>query len=158
MSVTKLNLIKTAPKKANRSQLKRIKRQALAATAIGAVAVALTGLSLDHLAHGIDIVTGTSGWQSWAMAVGVDLGFVTLELAQLSAVNDKIAKQISKFTRPAIIGTMVGSACMNAFAFAAQATGYMVAPAVVLGIAIPAMIYALTRVGAALYIDCNNKG
>jgi len=30
--------------------------------------------------------------------------------------------------------------------------------AVTLGIAIPALIYALTRVGAALYIDCHMRG
>jgi hypothetical protein len=156
-NVAKL-VIKNTPKKSNRAFQKKMKRQAMAAVAIGAVSVALTGLSLDHLAHGIDIVTGTKGWQSWAMAIGIDAGFITMEIAQISAATDKLAKQISKFTKPAIVGTMVGSAAMNAFAFAASATGYMVAPAVVLGIAIPGMIYALTRVGAALYIDCHSKG
>jgi hypothetical protein len=33
----------------------------------------------------------------------------------------------------------------------------MIASAVVLGVAIPALIYALTRVGAALYIDVNTR-
>ena len=49
------------------------------------------------------------------------------------------------------------NAAMNAFAFSAQAKGFMIAPAVVLGIAIPGLIYALTRIGAALYIDCDSK-
>ena len=129
----------------------------MAGVAIGAVAIVLTGLSLDHLASGISIVTNNAGWQNWAMAVAIDLGFVTLELAQISAATDKVSKLIAKFTKPAIVGTMVGSAAMNAFAFAAQATGYMIGPAVVLGLAIPAMIYALTRVGAALYVDCDSK-
>jgi hypothetical protein len=31
------------------------------------------------------------------------------------------------------------------------------AAAVTLGVAIPALIYALTRVGAALYIDCHAR-
>lgn len=156
-NVAKL-VIKNTSKKSNRSLQKKIKRQAMSAVAIGAVSVALIGLSLDHLAHGIDIVTGTSGWQSWAMSIGIDVGFISMEIAQISAVTDKLAKHISRFTKPAIVGTMVGSAAMNAFAFAASAVGYMVAPAVVLGIAIPGMIYALTRVGAALYIDCHSKG
>ncbi len=148
---------KAPTKKSNRSMLKRMRRQAMAASAIGAVSVALVALSLDHLAHGIDIVTGTTGWQSWAMAVGIDLGFIALEIAQLAAATDKVAKSIAKFTKPAIVGTMLGSAAMNAFAFASAATGYMVAPAVILGISIPGLIYALTKVGAALYIDCHSK-
>jgi hypothetical protein len=91
------------------------------------------------------------------MAVGIDLGFVALELAQLSAATDQVRKQISRFTKPAIVGTLVGSAAMNAFAFGSQASGWMLAPAVVMGVAIPALIYALTRVGASLYIDCHSK-
>jgi hypothetical protein len=47
---------------------------------------------------------------------------------------------------------------MNAFAFAAQVVNpWMMAAAVTLGVAIPALIYALTRVGAALYIDCHGR-
>lgn len=156
-TITKFNVVK-APKKVNKALAKRMRRQALSAVGIGGVAVSLTALSLSHLAHGITIVTDAPGWEAWAMAGGIDLGFIALELAQLSAATDKVAKQISKFTKPAIVGTLIGSAAMNAFAFAAQAKGYMIAPAVVMGVAIPALIYALTRIGAALYIDCNNKG
>jgi hypothetical protein len=71
----------------------------------------------------------------------------------------KLKKQIARFAKPAIIGTLTGSAAMNAFAFAAQtANPFMTAAAVTLGVAIPALIYALTRVGAALYIDCHSRG
>jgi hypothetical protein len=86
------------------------------------VAVTLTGLSLSHLAHGVEIVTGSSAWESWAMAVGVDLGFVALEVSQL-AIGEKVRRQVSRYARPAILGTLAGSAAMNAFAFAAQASG-----------------------------------
>jgi hypothetical protein len=34
----------------------------------------------------------------------------------------------------------------------------MIAGAVALGVAIPALINALTRVGAVLYIDCHARG
>ena len=128
------------------------------AVAIGGVAVTLTALSLSHLAHGITIVTGASWWEAWAMAIGIDLGFVALELGQLATVTDKMRRQVSRFARPAIVGTLAGSAAMNAFAFAAQAASpWMIAAAVTLGVAIPALIYALTRVGAALYIDCHAR-
>jgi hypothetical protein len=58
----------------------------------------------------------------------------------------------------AIIGTVIGPAGMNAFAFAAHTTtAWMTAAAVTLGIAILALVYALRRAGAALYIDCDAK-
>ena len=119
----------------------------------------LTALSLSHLAHGITIVTGADIWEAWAMSIGIDLGFVALELAQIAVVSDKVRKQVSRFAKPAIVGTLTGSAAMNAFAFAAQTVNpYMMAAAVTLGVAIPGLIYALTHVGAALYIDCHSRG
>jgi len=125
---------------------------------VGSVAVTLTALSLSHLAHGIEIVTGCQSWEGWAMAVGIDLGFVALELSQL-AVYDKVRRQASRFARPAILGTLAGSAGMNAFAFSAQAiNSYMMAAGITLGVAIPALVYALTRVGAALVTDCHSRG
>lgn len=128
-------------------------RQKVAAGAIGAVGVTLTALSLSHLASGIALVTGSSGVESWAMASGIDLGFIALEAAQLT-VGARLLKRIDRYTRPAILGTLAGSAAMNAMAFAAHATTYATAAgAVALGLAIPALIYVLMRVGAALYID-----
>jgi hypothetical protein len=142
----------------SRRAARAIHRQAGTAAAIGAVAVTLTTLSLSHLAHGITIVTGANGWEAWAMAVGIDLGFVALELAQIATVSDKVRKQVSRFAKPAIIGTLIGSAGMNAFAFAAQTVSpWMMSAAITLGVAIPALIYALTRVGAALYVDCDAR-
>jgi hypothetical protein len=99
--------------------------------------VTLTALSLSHLAHGIQVVTAAESWEAWSMAVGIDLGFVALELSQL-AIGDKLRKQVSRFAKPAIVGTLIGSAGMNAFAFAAQAGNpWMMAAAVTLGVAIP---------------------
>jgi hypothetical protein len=92
------------------------------------------------------------------MAVGIDLGFVAMELACVT-VADKLRKAIDRFARPAILGTLTASAAMNAFAFAQDATGpAMTGAAVVLGVAIPGLIYALTRIGAAIYIDCHSRG
>ena len=51
---------------------------------------------------------------SWAMAVGIDLGFVALEASQLAAVGEKLRQKIACWARPAILGTVVGSAGMNA--------------------------------------------
>jgi hypothetical protein len=120
--------------------------------------VTLVTLSLNHLAHGIELVTGAPTWEAWAMAVGIDLGFVAIEASQIAATGEKLRKQIVRFAKPAIIGTLIGSAGMNAFAFAAQTTNlWMTSAAITMGIAIPALVYALMRVGAALYIDCHSK-
>jgi len=54
---------------------------------------ALLGLSLSHLASGVAIVTRSGERDGWLMAVGIDLGFVALELALLDAPSA---------TRPAV--------------------------------------------------------
>jgi len=146
-----------APSRKDRRAAKALRRQAGTALGVGVVAVTLTALSLSHLAHGIEIVTGCPPWEGWAMAGGIDLGFVALELSQL-AVTDKLRRKVTRFARPAILGTLAGSAGMNAFAFGAQAVNqYMMAAGIALGVAIPALIYALTRVGAALATDCHAR-
>jgi len=167
METKKLSLVKPAavtlnikePKKGCVSKSKRaLRRQAGAAIGIGFVAATVTALSLHHLADGITIVTHASGWESWAMAIGIDLGFVPAELSSILATTDKVRKAIRKYSSPAIAGTLVGSAVMNGFAFAAPADGYvMMSAGVVLGCAIPALIYCLTRIGASLYIDCHAR-
>jgi hypothetical protein len=146
------------PQRQHRKALKALRRQSVAAIAIGAVGVTLVTLSLNHLAHGIELVTGAPTWEAWAMAVGTDLGFVALEASQLAVTGERLRKQIARWTRPAIIGTLVGSAAMNAFAFATQTTNlWMTSAAITLGIAIPALVYACLRVGAPIYVDCHSK-
>lgn len=135
---------------------KALQRQAYTALGIGGVSVALTALSLDHLAQGVTIVTHTGGWQAWALAIGIDLGFIATELANLT-IPEKLRKTISCYTKPLILGTMLGSAAMNAFAFAADATGWQTYAAATLGVAIPGMIYTLTRIGAAIWIDTHTR-
>lgn len=132
------------------------RRQAFAATGIGIVAFTLTALSLSHLAHGIEIVTQAPVWESWAMAIGIDLGFIALEMATICAATDGVRKQIGKFAKPAILGTLAASALMNAFAFASSVTSWqMQVPAVCLGVAVPALIYSLVRIGAAMWLNCD---
>jgi len=128
------------------------KQQALGAVILGLVAVVLIALSLAHLAHGIELVTRSPQWEAWAMAVGIDLGFVALELAKITA-NDRTMKSIAHSLNVAIVATLVGSAVLNAFAFMAGAIGWMVYPACVMGLAIPAMIYVLAKNATAMWIN-----
>src|SRR5262245_21592511 len=101
----------------------RAKKRQTQAAAVGTVAMVLTGLSLHHLASGIELVTRAPMAEAWAMAVGIDLGFIALEAAQLCAATQAAAKAIGRWSKPAIVGTLVASAVMNALAFGAQADG-----------------------------------
>lgn len=132
------------------------------AIAIGLVTLVLIGLSLSHLAEGVQLVTGCDHWSAWAMAVGIDLAFVALEVALLLS-PEELRPSVATYASPAIKGTQILSALMNALAFASHATGTlklpgltpdfalpMIYPAVVLGIAIPMLIFALTKTATLL--------
>lgn len=150
----------SAPKSSkapSRAHARRIRRQGAAAIAIGGVAATLTALSLSHLAHGISIVTGAPAWEAWAMAVGIDIAMIGTEMTMLTTATDKVRGAIRRWANGVVVGTLSGSAVMNAFAFAGAAVGWMIGPAIVMGLAIPALIYALTRICATLYIDCSAK-
>jgi hypothetical protein len=164
MAQANINIVKLpnnrqqAPRAKSKTAAKALSRQRWTSGAVGGVAIALTALSLHDLVEGVRIVTHGGGWQSYAMASGIDLGFISTELALITAA-DKVHKAVSCFGKPAIIGTLCGSAVMNAFAFARDAEGaIMTGAAIAMGVAIPALIYAFTRIGAALWIDCHSKG
>jgi hypothetical protein len=117
------------------------------------VAVTLTGLSLNHLASGIGTISHCETYQAWAMAVGVDCAFVSLELAQLT-ISDKLRTKLTRVFRPAILGTILWSAILNALAFASGADNLVMQIAgTMLGLSIPALVYALTKIGAAMWLD-----
>jgi len=150
---------RTAATKAPRAQSRilrnKLRRQAFSAAGIGAVAAVLTALSLDHLAQGVSLITGAHGWQPWAMASGVDLAYVGLEVAGLCA-TDRAANRIAKLRTWSLMATMGGSALLNALAFATNATTvpYQIGAAI-LGLAIPALVFVLTQIAATLYLDCS---
>jgi len=134
-------VINLSPKTQNRKsrpkpqQAKPNRRVHVAAACVLAVALILLALmSLSHLAAGIALVTGAGPVVGWAMAVGVDASFVALELAVLAAPPDKRAA-VSAYAAPAIVGSLAVSAAMNAFAFAAHASGLLIYPAAALGLA-----------------------
>jgi hypothetical protein len=156
-TVVKLPTSKSQARPVTKRAAKALRRQTATAHLVGGVAVALTALSLHDLAEGVRIVTHSATWQSYAMASGIDLGFISTELAMLTA-TDKERKSMARFANPAIIGTLCGSAVMNAFAFVKDADGLvMAAAAIAMGVAIPALIYAFTRIGADRWISAHNK-
>ena len=75
----------------------------VAASGVMLVALALLGLSLSHLASGVAIVTGSGERDGWLMAVGIDLGFVALELTLLVAPATT-RPAAARYASPAIVG------------------------------------------------------
>ena len=140
-----------APKAPGERVTRRGRRSyVVAASGVMLVALALLGLSLSHLASGVAIVTGSGERDGWLMAVGIDMGFVALELALLVAPSAG-RPAVARYAQPAIIGTLATSAAMNAFAFASHAQGLMIFPAIGLGFAVPTLVYALTKTGAIMF-------
>jgi hypothetical protein len=148
---------KGAPSRKHRRAVRALRRQAGSAAGNGAVGLMLMALSLTHTAHGTAIVTGAEAWESWAMSAGIDLAYVSLKLTLLTA-SERVRKQIGKLAEAAIIGTLIGSAAMNIFAFTAAATNiYTRIAGALLGAAIPALLYVVTQVGAAAWIDVHGR-
>jgi hypothetical protein len=134
-----------------------LRRQAVVATCVGSVAVLITALSLSHLANGVRLITGCEQWEAWAMSIAIDVGFIATKFCTL-VVAEKLHKKISTLANVTIVGTLAGSAAMNVYAFAAQASNvYILSAAIALGLAIPALIFAFMRLGAALWFDCQNR-
>lgn len=131
------------------------RRRALAAFAAASVAVVLTGLSLSHLAHGIEIVTGATPVECWAMAVGIDAGFLTSEMALLCSGAESIRRSVGWWAHPTIATTLILSACMNALAFSHGSEGWRTYIAATLGLVIPALVYSLARIAFVLATQIN---
>jgi hypothetical protein len=147
-----------SPLRCSQSFPRKLRWQAYIAAGIGTVALLITGLSLAHLASGIQAITGAAEWEGWCMAVAIDIGFVFVKLSTLVA-NAHVRRQIGTLANITIIGTLAGSAGMNIYAFASQAGSnpFMLAAAVALGLRIPSLMFAFMRVGAAAWFDCQNR-
>lgn len=151
-TVTQLKVRAPRTRPAARRPRRHAKFTGVMASGVLAVALVLTALSLTHLSHGIALVTGSPCWEAWSLAVGIDLGFVALELASLAPLPVAAERACRRYSRPAIIGTLVASAGLNAMAFTAGAAGWMIYPAAAFGLAIPGLIYFMTRVGAEMWL------
>jgi hypothetical protein len=108
--------------------------------------VTLVTLSLNHLAHGITVVKLCQDWEGLEPMAG--------EVAMVATAGTKAAKSVARFANPALITAFAWSAGLNAFAFSAGTSAlWMTVTAASLGASIPALIYAGTRIWAALTIE-----
>lgn len=147
-------ITKPATKSKSKKQIQRISQHNFSCYAAIGTMFSLAALSLTHLAKGISILTSSPMWESIAMAIGTDFGFVSVELAMVTALN---RKNIEKWARPTLWGLLLWSAFLNAFAFSAQSSGWMQYVAAGLGLSIPALMFSLTRIGSTMWIDAQPK-
>jgi hypothetical protein len=102
------------------------------------------------LASGIRLVTNCPPWEAWSLAIGIDIAFIAMEVAALAAATERVRREIGAWTRTGIVATLLLSAALNALAFAAQASGLLVYAAALLGVFVPALVFALSRIAFAL--------
>lgn len=139
----------TPARKAAATIASQFRRQHVAAVAL--LAGALTFLSVHHLATGYQAVTHCAEWEAVVSAVGIDFGFLLLELAQIVTVRDATLRYVVRWANPAIAVTLAGSASLNAYAFMqGAATPLAIGAAVLMGVFLPGFVYVLTRVSAHL--------
>jgi hypothetical protein len=144
---------KPATRKPRRASKAAVVRKHAPAAGLGLVILVLLYLSLNHLARGIMVVTLCDGWEGYAMAVGLDLLIVGLEVAMVVTAGTKAQRPVARFANPALLTAFAWSGGLNGFAFSANQDAIAwKAVAAVLGISIPTLIYLGTRTWAALTI------
>jgi hypothetical protein len=119
--------------------------------AVGAVGVGglLLVLSLQHLAVGVQAITGCGWTEALLLAVGIDLGLVVTEMAAIVA-SPAVARSIRLYVWAMISSTLALSAGLNAWAFAQHAAGLMVYASCAFGFFVPLMVFGLSKVAIAL--------
>jgi hypothetical protein len=133
--------------------MRRLKLQHGSALLLGAVAAAMTTVSLSHIAGGVDHIThhAVPEWQAWGVAIGLDVNYVAMEMAGVVAAMQHVKDRLHRLTRWGIPAVMAFSMALNALEFAAGATNaWELAAGVAMGVILPALVFLTFRVAATL--------
>ena len=116
---------------------------------LGMVAAGLVFLSVYHLTCGIATLTSSPLVLAVLLAIGIDLGLVASEVAEMIA-DDKAVRGWSKIY---MAMATVLSMLLNSYEFAAHAPDHWFSKAlsVCFGLALPLMIYVLARQAGGLW-------
>lgn len=120
------------------------------AKCIGAIATMLVALSVWHLTCAVSTLTGSAFVLSLFLAVGIDLGLIASELAELVAHGNVV---VARWSRAYMVKATVLSVILNAYEFAAHAPDNTLSKslAITFGILLPVMIFILARIAAHLH-------
>ena len=141
------------PKAISAKTARRITWQRRSAALLGTIAAAMTTVSLSHIAGGVGQLThdAVPAWQCWMVSIGLDLNYVTMELAGVVAAVAHVRDRLHRLTRWGIPAVMGFSMALNALEFSEGATNaYELAAGVAMGVILPALVFLAFRVAAVL--------
>lgn len=116
---------------------------------LGSVAAGLVFLSVYHLTCAVSTLTGSPLVLAVLLAVGIDLGLVASEVADMISED----KAVQRWSRCYMAMATVLSMLLNSYEFAAHAPDHWFSKAlsVSFGLALPVMIYVLARQADGLW-------
>ncbi|MBN9519452.1 hypothetical protein J0H58_13170 [bacterium] len=120
------------------------------AMVLGSVAAGLVFLSVFHLTCAVSTLTGSPLVLAVLLAVGIDLGLVASEVAEMVAEDDQTVRRWSKlYMGMATVLSMV----LNAYEYAAHAPPHWFSQTlgVGFGLALPVMIFVLAKQAGGLW-------
>jgi hypothetical protein len=131
-----------APHARTRSPRERL--AVVSGSAIGAIAVGATALSLSDLAESIEAVAHSATWKAYALAIALDANFVATEAFSLFA-SAAVVKATARATATTKVITLTMSAVANSYAMAHAADGLIMQIAcIIAGCSVPALIALAT--------------
>jgi hypothetical protein len=144
---------RAAAPKVSAKTARRITWQRRVAVLLGTVASAMTIVSLTHISGGVQLIThdAVPTWQAWGLAVGLDINYISMEMAGLVTATQGVRDKLHKLTRWGIPAVMGFSMALNALEFTRGATNaYELAAGVAMGVILPALVFLTFRVAAVL--------
>jgi hypothetical protein len=111
-------------------------------------ALFLSVLSTKHTILGLTHVTGDS--YVMIMAITIELGYILLEGAKLVLIG-RTELAVRRTLMVMLVGLLVLSAVMNAFAFSLTSTDYPLI-AMAFGILVPFMVFGFARIGGPMIL------
>lgn len=120
------------------------------AKCVGGIATLLIALSVWHLTCAISTLTGSAFVLAILLAIGIDLGLVASEIAELVAHH---STTVAKWARGYMGMATVLSIILNAYEFAEKAPDGLLTQglAITFGVLLPIMIFVLARIAAHLH-------
>ncbi len=116
---------------------------------LGSVASGLVFLSVYHLTCAVSTLTGSPLVLAVLLAIGIDLGLVASEVAEMIAED----KSVQRWSKVYMAMATVMSMALNSYEFAAHAPEHWFSKAlsVAFGLVLPVMIFVLARQAGGLW-------
>jgi hypothetical protein len=117
---------------------------------LGGVAALLVALSVYHLTCGIATLTGSPLFLALLLAVGIDIGLVASEVAEVLGHADD---EVKRWSRVYMAMATVMSMLLNSYEFCAHSPDHLFSKGLSIGfgLALPVMVWVLARQGMKLW-------